>query len=192
MAGNQLTPVAALRFAVDFAQADLSQADLVEVGQQISDFNTGSPGLVGGRTYTRVTLVALQQELHSVLRRIVRGGHVSPVPLAIQFTVIRPMRFLQTLHGAAGRSVPVPDGVLLGVSSAELRDWFLYKVLRLLEDLGVEKLHECKLTECDRIFFKVTKKEYCSTLHQSRDYMRGYIPRSTRKGNRHGKKQATR
>lgn len=57
-------------------------------------------------------------------------------------------------------------------------DRFRYQMIRVLEDVGLEKIQFCPAPKprssdlCGRIFLKVTKKEYCSTRCQLRAYMR--------------------
>ncbi len=58
-------------------------------------------------------------------------------------------------------------------------DLFFYRLVRLLEQVGVERLRVCQAPDrsrpggvCGRLFLKVTRKKYCSTRCQSRTYMR--------------------
>lgn len=50
----------------------------------------------------------------------------------------------------------------------------LYKVFRLLDDVGPNRLRNCPAEDCGRAFVKITRKEYCSTRCQKKIYMRNY------------------
>jgi hypothetical protein len=73
------------------------------------------------------------------------------------------------------------------------QDRFRYQLVRLLGEVDTRKLLLCTARKprpetgvCGRLFFKVTRKEYCSTTCQTRMYMRGWRAEE-RKGSRRGK-----
>jgi hypothetical protein len=171
MSSNPLqTPTAALQFLVDFAQQPLDEL---------------SPR----------QLIALERDVQRFISRDARGhwradGELGRVGLGVLQT-----RLLQLLAGLAKSRTPrfamagdllltflaVHDGhrvhvEVLGTDVHKL----LYQTVRLLETVGLEKLHACPAPKagtrgtepCGRVFLKVTKKRYCSSRCQMRHYQR--------------------
>jgi CGNR zinc finger len=173
------TPLEALQWALAFVQTDLADArmaDLQRHRQALDAFlNPLRPTTCAPvPPLDRAGLMALQAVLQSFLRDIAGRGHVE-VDLRLRFWAVRQRR----PGKKAGRRYGPPDpgawrpevDVLV---YGEPNDWVRYRAIRLLEDLGAEKLLICPAPECGRLFFKVTRKEFCSTRCQSRIYMRGY------------------
>ena len=53
-------------------------------------------------------------------------------------------------------------------------DRVLYATYLLVEEVGRHRLCTCPARGCERLFVKVTQKQFCSTRCQSREYMREY------------------
>jgi hypothetical protein len=74
----------------------------------------------------------------------------------------------------------------------------LYLAYALVQDVGPERIRICQRQKCGRLFVKTTRKAFCSTNCQSRDYMRAYRANDyhpvgrNRKGRRDGKKTRAR
>src|SRR5690242_11766529 len=150
---NQLlTSVDALRFAIAFAQMNLIDANLRRLSNQLRDFFTLEPGLVGGEPYSRDELVNLQRDARKVFRQLLGMG-LATADLKIQISLVR-------IGGPVAPQFLGPPGVLRSVNGT-LRDRFLYRQMRLLEELGCDKIQTCPAPDCGRIFFKVTRKEFC-------------------------------
>jgi hypothetical protein len=154
--------VDALRFAIDFAQMDLDHADLEEVSNGIRDFETQIPGLTRGKPESRETLKDVQREALKLLRAVATRGIADTGDLHLRLVILR---------GDVARATRARVFIAL---SGKLRDRFLYRLARLLEECGAENLRECSAPDCDRVFFKMTRKKYCSPRCQSRIYMQKY------------------
>lgn len=165
-----------LQFAIAFAQMDLESASSKEL-QRIAQ---RMDALLNPERPTRWTkppeldspaLARLQTTALDFLREMLEAGHVQ-VDLNLRFWAARDLR-----PGAPPQSRAERDprayvskvGILV---YGQLRDWLLYRVIRLFEELGAEKLQMCPAPDCGRLFFKVTRKEFCSTRCQTRIYMR--------------------
>jgi CGNR zinc finger len=176
-------PVEALRFVIDFVQMDVEQASQAElkaaerrVRQLIELFledpnrlDWASQEWVKQRPVPRAELKRLHAAARTLLTGIVISGNAE-VALRLNFSVVNASSLTRPLY------FPV---VWIGVNGSP-RDRFLYRVIRLLDELGIEKLHTCPAPKCGRLFFKVTRKEFCSTRCQSRVYMRRYRQGQTR------------
>ena len=158
------TPLAALQFAVQFAQADLDGADLREVSQRLRDFDIGIPGAAVGSPWSGAVLGAVQADVLQLLGHVAGRG-VAFVDLQLKVMVVR--------EDEAFRSPRSTRRVSSGATGA-IRDRVLYRLIRVLEEVGAEKLRVCPAPDCGRVFVKVTRKAFCSTRCQSRIYMRSY------------------
>ena len=169
-------PVEDLQFAIDFAQRDLSGAssrELQRIAQRMDALLNPERLTRWAKTPTlnRPTLARLQVAVLDFLREIVEAGHVE-VDLELRFWAVRRLRPGVPPQSRVERD-PSAYGPKVGVLTyGKPRDWLLYRVLRLLEELGAEKLKVCLAPDCERLFFKVTRKEFCSTTCQTRIYMR--------------------
>ena len=155
-------PTEALRFAIDFAQVDLAEVDPADVTRSLRRFLLIPDHVVAARPFSSADLKDTQTEAHALLAAIVRTG-AAMVRVTLTMALARPAVQSGRIVLTSPRVLTLPMG--------ELRDRFLYRLVRLLEDQGVEKVLRCP---CGRLFFKVTRKEYCSTRCQSRLYMRTY------------------
>ncbi len=181
MPPNQLhTPVEALRFAIDFVQMDVGRASRAELKtaelrvRQLIALRMDQPdrhdwagqGWAGEPPVPRTELERLHDDGRTFLMGAVMSG-AAVVALELRFSVVR-------AHWSGRSSAPRTDydpGVWIVVNGSP-RDLFLYRVIRLLDELGTDKLHTCLAPDCGRLFFKVTRKEFCSTRCQTRTYMR--------------------
>lgn len=198
MSPNQLdTPLKALHFAIDFAQADLERVALSEVQKQVIRFLCRPllPALGDGLGQgfglspapTRADLQRIQADVLTLLTGVVNPTVVFPLKLpTLGFLPVQPKGWKA-----------IPPGTVLVSVGGSTRDRFLYRVIRLLEELGLENLSACPAplakTEkvCGRLFFRVTQKKFCSTRCQSRVNSRNYydanLSAKSRKGPLHGK-----
>jgi hypothetical protein len=190
------TPLEALGFVVDFAQMDLGQASPAQLKaaerrvRQLSSITMDRPNRfewASHRSWPAIPRAEFER-LHADARRLLTGLAMSgegTVNVRLMFST---PRALSSFRLSTGRAVYLP-ALWLEVNGSP-RDLFLYRVIRLLDELGSGKLHTCPEPKCGRLFFKRTRKEYCSTLCQSRAYMRGYREKSIttkRTGRLHGK-----
>jgi hypothetical protein len=117
----------------------------------------------------RAALERLHSDARTFLRGIVISGNADPVRLSLSFSVagatVRQKKRLSDDYTVHHPSVWI-------VVNGSPRDRFMYRLIRLLQDLGFDKLRKCKRPDCDHLFFKVTRKDFCSTQCQSCFYMR--------------------
>jgi len=192
MAGNQQRQFQGSRRVIRAAMGALRTAlDFAETGHDPSRFVMQMVSPRDGGAWIRLPRTAhdpvLRQEVNRLLRALVerRESNVD----------VSSMRFGLKRHGS---------GVVVTRAGA-LRDLFLYRLVRLLEEVGAERLQVCQAPDrthtdgtCGRLFLKVTRKQYCSTRCQSRTYMREQRLQEQRerqelkKGSRHGKATRTR
>ena len=141
-----------------------------EAGQDVV-WTAGTARLIDA--LTDAALPPLQDELRHVLTEVSDDQGIASVDLAVTFTPIQVGR----VHG------PVSSAMVLHGSP---RDLLLYRLMMLIEALGVQKLGICRSPfknsdgddiECGRVFVKVThRKRYCSPTCQRRIYMQSYRP----------------
>ncbi len=176
-----------LMLAVQFAQQPLSGLkgrDLADVEHAVQRlmYRGEPPTEVHEGTLNRATIDALQQRTRQLLQDLARLD--VPGRIAITDDLVLCLW-----------AIRLPDGALefrtMGPAFARLQ----YQVMRLVEEVGVDKLRACHAHKprpetgvCGRLFVKVTKKEYCSTKCQSRAWMKTESTRDPdKKGKRHGK-----
>jgi CGNR zinc finger len=167
---NQLRPdrpLEAVQFAIDFAQMNLVRGELTEISDRVRRFLVGVRDLVGGNALPREELVVTQRDALALLRGVVLDG-VARADLQLQMFLVRP----GVLPGRGQAPTFRNNSPVLATAGGSTRDRFLYRLIRLLEQFGVEKLQACAAPECGRLFLKVTRKEFCSARCQSRVYMR--------------------
>jgi hypothetical protein len=159
MASNPLhEPIAALKFIVDFAQADFESISrheyrMLERGISYFLYRDVSAGWTATAPQLK-TMQLFQQGALEPLKNISRRQSVFLKDLTLSFWCY---------PDGAGARVQV-----VGDQHAKL----LYQIVRVIESVGFEKVQACP--ECGRLFVKVTKKRFCSTRCQSRVYMRQY------------------
>lgn len=89
----------------------------------------------------------------------------------------------------------IPPGHLAGrrlpTFGTRRRDEAVYQAIRIIEMVGPDRIRRCAAPDCDRLFVKRTKGEFCSTRCQSRTYMRKQREED-RKGQDHAKQTRTR
>ena len=163
MAGNQLhRPRQALRFLVEFSQADVESARHVTIlSRRLAGFlQSAAPGSAFG-TLDRAAIRHLQQRTFEILNDAAQRR---------SFTVAGDLvlTFWAFSDGAAFR---------VDVGGSPL-DRLLYQTIRVLEAVGPGKLLACPAPGCGKIFVKITKKRFCSQRCQSRIYMRAKRARS--------------
>jgi hypothetical protein len=165
MPRNQLRGhVAALQFIVEFAQVDLLRLapqryldTLKKVGAFIRRDTAGGEDFIAADLNRAPAL--FQERALEILRNIAttkQGFTLAAADLVLTFVGVR-----------EGSKV---DFVVHGSPL----DRFQYQIVRLLEKAGANRLLVCPAKNCGRLFLKVTKKRFCSTRCQSRDYMQRY------------------
>lgn len=176
-----------LKFVVDLAQKDLTDmrpGDLLNLRDDFQVFfwaKTGTDirGPIGEtitpfehplpHEFTLENFVALQKEAYAILSEIVAGRDTG-MPSA-------PMREIKakltafSFHGMKNRSILQAQG--------STRDMFLLRLYLLLGQEPVDRILRCKATDCNRIFYRKRKQEFCSTRCTNRDYMKTYRTEQT-------------
>ena len=106
-------------------------------------------------------------ELQDFLRRIVLcqddGPPTDDLGLGWEIDVLAPLTFVAQASG--GR-------VRLAVARADLRDFIVLQFLLLVREVGIRNVRECSAPDCQRLFVKTYRREYCSPQCQKRVYMR--------------------
>jgi hypothetical protein len=183
---NPLTSsLPALQFAIELAQ--MTDQELGGASERVRQF-VFVPDWVEGRASrpTEETLRTIQSATRSLLASVVKSGFAM-ARLQLVVVVARPELVPPSRKDAR---------VMTSVDASPLLDRFLYRVIRLLEEIGIEKLQVCRAPQagrddaiCGRMFMRVTRKEFCSARCQSRAYMRTYVVagNAKRKGRRNGK-----
>lgn len=82
-------------------------------------------------------------------------------------------------------------GQQLPIFGARPEDEVMYQTARFIEIAGPDRIRHCAASDCDRLFVKRTKGEYCSTRCQSRTYMRK-LREEEKRGDVHAKQTRTR
>jgi hypothetical protein len=183
MTPNQLqTSHDALRFIVEFAQADIlhaapRQLATLEKGVQRFLDRDSDPHWYHRGEFDRQALEKLRERAARVLTRIATEPEGERVTVAgsleLSFVAIRQ-----------------PDKRIRVIVLGSPFDRLPYLIIRLLEAVGVEKLRTCAAPDCGRMFLKVTRKAHCSARCQSRVYMRALRQQQReqqQEGSRHGK-----
>lgn len=156
--------------AVKFAQLPLDRFDDAAVAaaervvQRILYRNEPQTRIVPGELDRRV-LKELQRQSLALLRDLAE-------PSRARFAIAGDL--VLSFWAVGGKNEPVRI-MVMGSQPAR----YLYKLIRLIEEVGVDKLRACPAHAprpatgvCGQLFVKVTKKEFCSTRCQSRTYMR--------------------
>ncbi len=173
-----------LQFAIWFAQASADEA--IEARDSALQFAQAAEE---GHDLRAKDVLALQSETLALIQSAAEPGSITEIVLRVPFAITRPGS--KRRPGDRARVLPIRDAM-------SIRDRFLYRLVRLLEHVGVEKLSRCEAPRawakndgerCGRVFLRVTSKAFCSQKCQSRTYMRGYIPRGAID---HGKSARTR
>jgi hypothetical protein len=110
-------------------------------------------GVVRGDSLARAELLAF-------LRQTVRNENTGAVGYGIAIT--SPVTFSAT---AAGRRVTC------GAAGA-MRDVAILQLLLLLDRVGLSNVRICGVGDCQRLFVKTYRREFCSARCQQRDYKR--------------------
>lgn len=175
----------ALEFAVEFAQMDLQDGP-PDAGPRLAALIEGddsdimvAPGAVDSG---EAQLPYLQAELLQFLRRVV-GGTGQSIDLSMSVLVVRDRQYLGAWPPkscADLKDFQLTESVRVKWMGPA-RDALLYRVSRLLEDVGVGRVEMCRAPKprhskaypsaCGRLFVKRGRKEFCSTQCQMRTYM---------------------
>ena len=81
-----------------------------------------------------------------------------------------------TLHGPLNVGVmQLPNGTrYLFVPSGSVHDVFWYQLLGVPSGQSLEPIRRCAAPDCGQLFYRVRRKQYCSTRCRNRAYMRTY------------------
>lgn len=71
----------------------------------------------------------------------------------------------------ATRTVGGQTHILVAGSADQV---FRHILIRLLEQVGIDRLYTCPYDRCNKLFLKNGRRKYCSTRCQRNDYMREY------------------
>jgi hypothetical protein len=155
-----------LAAAVAFAQVDVAHAPdatLASLSRLVVRFLQRDMKAQPSRPFDREELATIQQRSLNLLYDLTIGPEDS-------FHVVQGLQlsFMAERH-RAGRVTFAVHG--------EPVDVYLYQLVQLLRDVGVDRLALCpahlprSTKRCGRLFVKVTKKHFCSARCQSRAYM---------------------
>ena len=146
MRNNQLRDqLAILQLALDFAEAGGDPRSFIV--QRISKRDR-SPWVGAWRPLDHP---GFQAEVKALLRALVDRSELE-VPVSLRFEV-----------KGQGKAVVVTQG------ARALRDLFLYRLIRLLEDVGIERVQDAS-ADCDRLFLKVTRRNSALQMSGSREH----------------------
>ena len=178
------TDVERIRFAIDFAQADLKTMRRGDRQNLLDDLFLFAH-LVPFQTEEEADIEVKSDDVFFARKNAAREMPDEQIErLRVQF-----LKILQGLSMPAGRSRFAEIGTLPGLRfylgegadkqtivfaySDDARDVVIYRLIRLLESsANTRRLQLCP--ECERIFLKVKRQKYCSTRCASRAYMREY------------------
>jgi hypothetical protein len=66
----------------------------------------------------------------------------------------------------------VADGQVSPAAEGTVRDLAILQLVMLLDRFGVKKIRECSVADCQRLFVKTYRREFCSVTCQKRAYKR--------------------
>lgn len=144
---------------VSFFYAEKGQDIRGPIGEVVTPFEQPLP-----QNYSIEDFEALQKEVYAILSEIVTGrdrGTPSAPECEIKAKL---MAF--SFHGIKNRSMLMLRG--------STRDMFLLRLYLLLSQEPVNRILRCKAPDCDRIFYRERKQEFCSTKCTNRAYMKEY------------------
>jgi hypothetical protein len=124
------------------------------------------------REYPEDAFRALQEDVHSLLRGLVgsrekRGAAITPISVAVHLTIF----VVPRMEGTPERRMFVPIG--------PTRDVFLWILSHLLKQEPTDAIRQCP--ECETIFYRVSKQQYCSRRCVMRASMRKWRQTETGK-----------
>jgi len=160
--------VSQVRFAIALAQMDLATATPSEIAELLTTLaltdrvpeRAARPIYMGQRALTRKDLRGIQAGFLRVLTEI---AGMAPPTTAVKIDLTLAL-WLCTR----------PAGDVFVYVEGPPVDRVVYRLVRTLEALGLDNVRRCPAPECGRLFFKLSRKDYCSARCQSRIYMRGY------------------
>ncbi len=183
-----------LEFAVRLAQtklSDLRPGDMLNLREDLDSFFTRKGedmrGPIGevlqpigepqAEQYSVADFEALQKEVNAILNglvtsrdspspRPVAGMAVSPGIVGVPRHEIKASLIAASFHGINNRAILMANG--------SVRDMFLLRLFLLLGQEPFDRILRCKAPDCDRIFYRRRKQEFCSTKCTNRAYMKTY------------------
>jgi len=161
-----------LKFCVELAQADLAKlrpGDLMNVKDELSLYfkaasKTIPEIIVDAHLPTTLDeLKALQEDVSRILNEIVTN-RAAPNFVAESFKL--DVEFSVAPVRPKGRSILLVHGSAQG--------GFLFRLFWLLLHEPTDRILRCRAADCDVIFYRMRKQEYCSTRCANRDYQKSY------------------
>ncbi len=171
-----------LEFAVRFAQEKLSElrpGDLLNfrddfnfffsarqgedirgpIGETVMPLDAAQP-----KDYAIADFKVLQKEVFSILDNLVKGRDA--VPLSSTPCKITVALTAFSLRGVQNRAILMAQG--------STRDMFLLRLYLLLSQEPIDRILRCKAADCDRLFYRKRKQEFCSQRCTNRQYQKKY------------------
>ncbi len=75
--------------------------------------------------------------------------------------------------GSVGFSASLKDGrVTTLVESSDVRNVVMLQMVMLLHEVGLQNVRVCGVADCQRLFVKTYRREFCSVRCQQRNYKR--------------------
>lgn len=183
-----------LRFAVEFAQFDLStftSEQWLRLGRELKLFVSGrlteeEPGAsladLGGMAFhiwkgpdplecPREVIQQMQEDTRRIIGRLIEGRDRGPLETRYWFP--QPNQLNVSLTIMSARHWAVPEEAYLEAFGS-LRDMFLLQLFFLLQGrsvgstnrAGLSKIRRC--SECQTLFYRVRRQEYCSHTCRTR------------------------
>jgi CGNR zinc finger len=186
-----------LEFAVNFAQMELSNlrpGDLLNLRddfmkffypmKQGEDLSVGAAGIIVTpfaqpfpQDYTLDNFTELQKEVKRVLDELVTGKTPLVEAPGDSGPLVRTRITSQYKIEAKYHAIAVPglekSGAMLQ-AMGPTRDMFLLRLFNLVSREPFDRILRCKASDCERIFYRKRKQEYCSTKCTNRAYMKDY------------------
>jgi hypothetical protein len=130
------------------------------------------PGVISGTVikeiaeWTVETLSETQDQIQRMLGRLVDAGQLRRGEQGLPLQTV-------TFEGLQMTPAPVARGrpplILVGGPASDV---FWFQFMNALRMVGLDRIMRCAAPDCDRLFVKVGRREYCSTRCQKRIYMR--------------------
>lgn len=168
-----------LEFAVKLAQvklSDLRAGDLLNLRDDLQSFfgretllprlgrKMFSPNQPLDETFSLADFAALQKDIYAILSAMVTArdtGKAASVSREITAELIVSSR-------------PAFKNAAFFSAVGQVRDMFLLQLFFLLGLEPIDRILRCKAPDCNRIFYRKRKQEFCSTRCTNRAYMKTY------------------
>src|SRR5262249_47283525 len=177
-----MNPQESLEFVVRFAGANLPElrpGDFLNLRDDLTSFfarpGEDMRGPVGEivtpskrprpAEYELEDFQALQKDVRAILNELI-SGRDEAMPAA-------PTRRLEQLEFTSFSSPRMKNRSVLWARGST-RDTFLFRLFLLLAKEPITRVLRCKAEDCNRLFIRKRKQEFCSTRCTNRHYMKDY------------------